>query len=86
MTHENGKREWVGKAAGSSAIVNDTQMSDIMETAVAKGVYRALSSSRTDGGSGGTTKNVYNFQVNGRTLLSVMEDEARKQGKALQKI
>ena len=86
MTHENGKREWVGKAAGSSAIVNDTQMSDIMETAVAKGVYRALSSSRTDGGSGGTTKNVYNFQVNGRTLLSVMEDEARKQGKALQRI
>lgn len=86
MTHENGKREWVGKAAGSSAIVNDTQMSDIMETAVAKGVYRALSSSRTDGSSGGTTKNVYNFQVNGRTLLSVMEDEARKQGKALQRI
>lgn len=86
MTHENGKREWVGKAAGSSAIVNDTQMSDIMETAVAKGVYRALSSSRTDGGSGGTTKNVYNFQVNGRTLLSVMEDEARKQGKTLARI
>lgn len=86
MTHENGKREWVGKAAGSSAIVNDTQMSDIMETAVAKGVYRALSSSRTDGSSGGTTKNVYNFQVNGRTLLSVMEDEARKQGKALTRI
>ena len=86
MTHENGKREWVGKAAGSSAIVNDTQMSDIMETAVAKGVYRAMSSSRTDGGSGGTTKNVYNFQVNGRTLLSVMEDEARKQGKSLQRI
>jgi hypothetical protein len=43
MTHENGKREWVGKAAGSSAIVNDTQMSDIMEVAVAKGVYNALS-------------------------------------------
>lgn len=86
MTHENGKREWVGKAAGSSAIVNDTQMSDIMETAVAKGVYRALSSSRMDGGSGGTTKNVYNFQVNGRTLLSVMEDEARKQGKTLARI
>lgn len=86
MTHENGNREWVGKAAGSSAIVNDTQMSDIMESAVAKGVYRALSSSRTDGSSGGTTKNIYNFQVNGRTLLSVMEDEARKQGKTLARI
>ena len=85
MTHENGKREWVGKAAGSSAIVNDTQMSDIMEAAVAKGVYRAFSNSRTESGSGGTTKNVYNFQVNGRTLLSVMEDEARKQGKRLVK-
>jgi hypothetical protein len=85
MTHENGKREWVGKAAGSAAIVNDTQMSDIMETAVAKGVYRAFSNSRTESSSGGTTKNVYNFQVNGRTLLSVMEDEARKQGKRLVK-
>jgi hypothetical protein len=85
MTHENGKREWVGKAAGSAAIVNDTQMSDIMETAVAKGVYRAFSNSRTESNSGGTTKNVYNFQVNGRTLLSVMEDEARKQGKRLVK-
>lgn len=85
MTHENGKREWVGKAAGSSAIVNDTQMSDIMETAVAKGVYRAFSNSRTESSSGGTTKNIYNFQVSGRTLLSVMEDEARKQGKKLVK-
>ena len=85
MTHENGKREWVGKAAGSAAIVNDTQMSDIMETAVAKGVYRAFSNSRTESSSGGTTKNIYNFQVSGRTLLSVMEDEARKQGKKLVK-
>ena len=83
MTHENGKREWVGKAAGSAAIVNDTQMSDIMEAAVAKGVYRAFSNSRTESSSGGTTKNVYNFQVNGKTLLSAMEDEARKQGKKL---
>ena len=54
MTHENGKREWVGKAAGSSAIVNDTQMSDIMEVAVAKGVVlgnRALASQGSEGGA-----------------------------------
>ena len=82
MTHENGKREWVGKAAGSSAIVNDTQMSDIMEGAVAKGVYSALTANRELGGKG-STKNVYNFNVNGKKLLSVMEDEMHKQGKKL---
>ena len=86
MTHENGKREAIMPQGKSNVILNNTQMTDIMESAVAKGVYRAMSSSRTDGGSGGTTKNVYNFQVNGRTLLSVMEDEARKQGKTLARI
>lgn len=79
MTHENGKREWVGKAAGSSAIVNDTQMSDIMETAVARGVYNALEASSESGGS--STSNIYKFNINGRELLCAIEDEAKKQGK-----
>lgn len=36
-TNENGKREWVGRNAGATAIVNDTQMSDIMYQAVRRG-------------------------------------------------
>jgi hypothetical protein len=85
MTHENGKREWVGKAAGSSAIVNDTQMSDIMEVAVARGVYRAMEANTQSGASTGKTNNIYKFNVNGRELLSVIEDEAKKQGKSFQR-
>lgn len=85
MTHENGKREWVGKAAGSSAIVNDTQMSDIMEGAVAKGVYRALDANAQSGANAGRTNNIYKFNVNGRELFSVVEDEARRQGKAFKR-
>ncbi len=83
MTHENGKREWVGKAAGSSAIVNDTQMSDIMEVAVAKGVYRAMSAEKEQSRSSGTTKNIYKFNVNGREILTAFEEQAGKQGKFL---
>lgn len=40
--NENGKREWVGKNAGSTAIVNDTQMSDIMYQAVRQGCFEGV--------------------------------------------
>ena len=36
-TNENGKREWIGRNAGATAVVNDTQMSDIMYEAVRRG-------------------------------------------------
>jgi hypothetical protein len=79
MTHENGKREWVGKAAGSSAIVNDTQMSDIMEVAVAKGVVlgnRALGSKE----SGGDV--IHNhIYLDGKQIYEGVTDTAKKYGK-----
>ena len=80
MTHENGKREWVGKAAGSSAIVNDTQMSDIMEGAVAKGVYNALVANSTTNSST-NNKNVFKFYMNSREIFSAFEEEGNRQGK-----
>lgn len=43
MTHENGVREWVGKQGNSTAVVNDTQMTDVMGKAVRNGVLEALS-------------------------------------------
>ena len=43
MTHENGTREWIGKQGNSTAVVNDTQMSAVMGTAVRNGVLEALS-------------------------------------------
>lgn len=41
-TNENGKREWVGRNAGATAVVNDTQMSDIMYQAVRQGCYEGM--------------------------------------------
>lgn len=80
MTHENGKREWVGKAAGSSAIVNDTQMSDIMEMAVAKGVYNALSA-RSAMGSGESTNETIVVKIGEEEVFNAVRKTAKRQGK-----
>lgn len=79
MTHENGKREWVGKAAGSSAIVNDTQMSDIMEVAVAKGVYNALSARSAMGGNAPTNETIV-IKIGEEEVFNAVKKTANKQG------
>ena len=83
MTHENGKREWVGKAAGSSAIVNDSQMSDIMEIAVAKGVYKAMSADRATNTP--QTKTPLVIKIGSEEVFNVFFDEARRRGYTLSK-
>jgi hypothetical protein len=80
MTHENGKREWVGKAAGSSAIVNDTQMSDIMEVAVAKGVYNALSARSAMGGATPTNETIV-VKIGEEAVFNAVRKTARRQGR-----
>ena len=80
MTHENGKREWVGKAAGSSAIVNDTQMSDIMEVAVAKGVYNALSARSAMGGNAPTNETIV-VKIGEEAVFNAVRKTARRQGR-----
>lgn len=79
MTHENGKREWVGKAAGSSAIVNDTQMSDIMEVAVARGVYNALSA-RGELNGNTTTEQPIIIKIGEEEVFRAVKSSAKKQG------
>ena len=79
MTHENGKREWVGKAAGSNAIVNDTQMGDIMEMAVAKGVYNALSARSAMGGSQSTNETIV-VKIGEEAVFNAVKKTAKKQG------
>lgn len=79
MTHENGKREWVGKAAGSSAIVNDTQMSDIMEVAVAKGVV--LGNKALGNQEGGNGQIIHNhIYLDGKQIYEGVTDTAKKYG------
>ena len=80
MTHENGKREWVGKAAGSSAIVNDTQMSDIMEGAVAKGVYNALMARSALNGGGSTNETIV-IKIGEQEVFNAVRRTAKQQGK-----
>lgn len=80
MTHENGRREWVGKAAGSSAIVNDTQMSDIMEVAVAKGVYNALSARSAMGGNVPTNETIV-VKIGEEAVFNAVRKTARRQGR-----
>lgn len=80
MTHENGKREWVGKAAGSSAIVNDTQMSDIMEVAVAKGVYQALTA-RSAMGSATPSNETIVVKIGEEAVFNAVRKTAKRQGK-----
>lgn len=80
MTHENGKREWVGKAAGSSAIVNDTQMSDIMEVAVAKGVYNALSARSAMGGNTPTNETIV-VKIGEEAVFNAVRKTAKRQGR-----
>lgn len=64
---------------GTTVVANNQQIISGIE----QGVYKAVSAAMQGGNSGSSNKNVYNFQVNGRTLLSVMEDEMHKQGKKL---
>jgi hypothetical protein len=79
MTHENGKREWVGKAAGSSAIVNDTQMSDIMEGAVSKGVFNALRANSAMS-SGVPSNETIVVKVGEEAVFNAVRKRAKKQG------
>lgn len=79
MTHENGVREWVGRQGSSTAVVNDSQMTDVMERAVARGVYSALYANSQTKSSQGT--NIIKININGREVFDVVESEASKQGK-----
>lgn len=51
-TNENGRREWVGRNANATAVVNDTQMSDIMYGAVRDGCYQGILQAMYDNGGG----------------------------------
>jgi hypothetical protein len=79
MTHENGKREWVGKQASSSAIVNDTQMSDIMEVAVARGVYNALSARGAMNGDNPTNETIV-VKIGEEEVFTAVKRTAKRKG------
>lgn len=82
MTHENGVREWVGRQGSNTAVVNDTQMSEVMSAAVENGTYRALysyMSQATTTSSSGTSGDIV-LQVDGNTLFRIMNTQAKNRG------
>lgn len=79
MTHENGVREWVGRQGSSSAIVNDSQMSDIMRMAVARGVYEANMASEPTKASGSVIHN--HIYLDGKEIYESVTDTAQRYGK-----
>ena len=82
MTHENGVREWVGRQGSNTAVVNDTQMSEVMSAAVENGTYRALysyMSQATTTSSNGTSGDIV-LQVDGNTLFRIMNTQAKNRG------
>lgn len=83
-TNENGTREWIGKQAGSSAIVNDTQMSDIMEVAVAKGVYSALVSNRINNNA--NQSETININIDGEKVFTAVKNKASQKGYTFAKV
>ena len=85
MTHENGKREWVGKAAGSSAIVNDTQMSDIMQNAVSRGTYQAMKAAQANSSTRASNQTIVG-EVDGETLFTWFVRKSKEKGYDLNKI
>lgn len=76
---ENGA-EWVGRQGNTSTIVNDKQMSDIMQQAVAMGVVqgnRMSNAGRTAVGDG----KVAVVNLDGKKLFEVVEYNGKKVGK-----
>ena len=83
-TNENGIKEWVGSNGNSTAVVNDTQMSDIMYGAVKAGCYEgiidALSDSESYNNASGEVGSSATVEVQGDTLFTIINTEARKRG------
>lgn len=83
MTHENGKREWVGKQGNKNAVVNDSQMSTVMSKAVANGVYQALMSQNKYGND---TNQPIILKLDSEVVYNSVVKVAKKQGKEFKKI
>lgn len=83
MTHENGVREWVGRQGNSTAVVNDTQMSDVMGTAVRNGVLEAMSYNT---GNGETFNITVQANLDGQKVYESTKRIARRNGEKFARV
>ncbi len=86
-TNENGRREWIGRQAGTTAVVNDTEMTDLMYAAVRDGCYEGVVSALSDANMAeGTSSTSARVEVQGETLFTIVKDVARRQGLQFAKV
>lgn len=83
MTHENGVREWVGRQGNSTAVVNDTQMSDVMGKAVRNGVLEAMSYNT---GNGETFNITVQANLDGQKVYESTKRIARRNGEKFARV
>lgn len=83
MTHENGVREWVGRQGNSTAVVNDTQMSDVMGRAVRNGVLEAMSYNT---GNGETFNITVQANLDGQKVYESTKRIARRNGEKFARV
>lgn len=84
ITNERGVPEWVGRAGNQSAVVNDTQMTEIMYQAVKEGVQDAILNSDNK------TNIIFDFKGTdnnalARAISPALVMELRRQGFKVQK-
>ena len=71
--------EWVGRQGNTSTIVNDKQMSDIMQQSVAMGVVQG--NRMASGASGKGTNKVAVVNLDGKRLFEVVQENGKRVGK-----
>ena len=79
MTNENGVKEWVGQQGQSTAVVNDTQMNDIMRQAVSQGVYNALTAYAQQNGQKQSEQPI-KVIIGDNEVFTVVRKVAKRQG------
>lgn len=82
FTNENGAPEWVGRQGNSSAVVNDSQMTDVMYESVRNGVTDALILNGNTNQEQELTINIKGADDNSlaRALAKPLMEEFRRQG------
>lgn len=86
-TNENGRREWVGRQAGTTAVVNDTEMTDLMYQAVKDGCYEGVLDALSDADSvSGSTSSSASVEIQGETIFTIVRDVARQKGLKFSKV
>lgn len=88
MTNEHGTREWVGSQGNNAAVVNDTQMSDIMEDSVERGSYKgfvAAMSTMNNRGKSTANQNIV-IQIGQQEIFRAVRTEALRLGYDFQRV